>query len=57
MAGTIKSLGIDIGSVSVKAVSFAEDRLERTVYRRFHGRPFETLCEKHDQEFTDRNGQ
>jgi predicted CoA-substrate-specific enzyme activase len=57
MAGTIKSLGIDIGSVSVKAVSFAEDCLERTVYRRFHGRPFETLCEILEQDFPDLKGQ
>ncbi|MFH1686979.1 MAG: acyl-CoA dehydratase activase [bacterium] len=37
------SLGIDIGSVSVKLVLLDQDRIVDSVYRRFCGGPFETL--------------
>ncbi len=38
------TLGIDIGSVSVKlAVVNESGEVVRTLYRRFHGRPFQTL--------------
>ncbi|UCE24875.1 MAG: hypothetical protein JSU74_02155 [Candidatus Zixiibacteriota bacterium] len=53
MAGCSKSLGIDIGSVSVKLALFEDDRLVRTVYRRFHGRPFETLHDILKEQFSD----
>jgi len=56
MAGTLKSLGIDIGSVSIKVVLFDQDRLVRSVYRRFHGRPFETLHDILQQQFSELSG-
>lgn len=56
MAGTLKSLGIDIGSVSIKVVLFEQDRLVRSAYRRFHGRPFETLHDVLDEQFADLAG-
>ena len=38
------TLGIDIGSVSVKLAAMNESgEVVRTLYRRFHGRPFQTL--------------
>ena len=38
------SIGIDIGSVSVKiAVLNENSEIIKTVYRRFHGRPYQTL--------------
>ena len=37
------SLGIDIGSVAVKAVLLKDGRIDHTVYRRFDAGPFETL--------------
>ena len=44
-------LGIDIGSVSVKAALLVDGKLEKTIYRRFQGKPFETLVEILDEEF------
>lgn len=57
MAGYSLFLGIDIGSVSVKLVLCQDGRLERTVYRRFHGRPFETLYDILKDQFADINGE
>ena len=56
MAGTPLSLGIDIGSVTVKLVLFEGKRLVRTEYRRFRGRPFETLCDVLDECFSELKG-
>ena len=38
-----RSLGIDIGSVSVKLVLVENDKIVTSAYRRFQGNPFETL--------------
>ncbi|SYZ73346.1 putative CoA enzyme activase [Candidatus Zixiibacteriota bacterium] len=47
------SIGIDIGSVSVKAaVLNADKEVVKTAYRRFHGRPYQTLKELLDTEFS-----
>ncbi|MDH4157216.1 MAG: acyl-CoA dehydratase activase [candidate division Zixibacteria bacterium] len=43
MTGRLHSIGIDIGSVSVKVVLLDRGEVARKVYRRFEGRPFETL--------------
>jgi predicted CoA-substrate-specific enzyme activase len=43
MTGAVRSLGIDVGSVSVKVVLVEDGRVVRKVYRRFEGEPFETL--------------
>ncbi|UCD64139.1 MAG: CoA activase [Candidatus Zixiibacteriota bacterium] len=56
MSGLSTSLGIDIGSVSVKLVLLENDRVVRTAYRRFHGRPFETLCQLLNEQFRDLDG-
>ncbi|MBD3331527.1 CoA activase, partial [candidate division GN15 bacterium] len=45
MEQSISSIGIDIGSVSVKVVEVRDQKIERSVYRRFHGGPFEALIE------------
>ncbi len=46
------SLGIDIGSISVKvAVIDESERIVKTVYRRFHGRPYQTLQSLLEEEF------
>jgi predicted CoA-substrate-specific enzyme activase len=47
------SFGIDIGSVAVKAVLMDENRIVRTVYRRFDGGPFETLRALLDEQFPE----
>jgi predicted CoA-substrate-specific enzyme activase len=54
MANTAKSIGIDIGSVSVKLARLENGRLIDTVYRRFQGSPFETLAEILREHFGDR---
>ena len=46
------SLGIDIGSVSVKLVLLENDRIVDSAYRRFRGNPFETLKELLDEKFS-----
>nr|MBN2277904.1 CoA activase [candidate division Zixibacteria bacterium] len=52
------SIGIDIGSVSVKiAVLNQTGRILKTIYRRFHGRPYQTLKEILDTQFTEFTGQ
>jgi predicted CoA-substrate-specific enzyme activase len=51
------SLGIDIGSVSVKLVLMDEGQVAKEVYRRFRGGPFETLYELLDEQFSDLKGQ
>ncbi len=56
MSPTTKSLGLDVGSVSVKLALFEQDKLTRSVYRRFHGRPFETMLELLQEHFSDLNG-
>jgi predicted CoA-substrate-specific enzyme activase len=53
MEQTIPSVGIDIGSVSVKVVFVRNRRIERSVYRRFHGGPFEALTEILRTDFAD----
>ncbi len=51
------SVGIDIGSVSVKvAVRDESGKIARTAYRRFHGRPYQTLINVLDEEFSDLKG-
>jgi len=46
------NIGIDIGSVSVKiGVVDQSGRIVKTVYRRFHGRPYQTLKTILDNEF------
>ncbi len=48
------SIGIDIGSVSVKiAVLDRQSKIVKTVYKRFHGRPYQTLQELLEGEFKD----
>jgi predicted CoA-substrate-specific enzyme activase len=48
------SIGIDIGSVSVKIAVLGEDgRIVKSVYRRFHGQPFQTLKKLLDEEFSE----
>ena len=48
------SIGVDIGSVSVKvAVLDNKGAIAKTVYRRFHGRPYQTLKDLLDSEFGD----
>ncbi|PKK83509.1 MAG: CoA activase [candidate division Zixibacteria bacterium HGW-Zixibacteria-1] len=47
-------LGIDIGSVSVKIAALDHTgRIIRTIYRRFHGRPYQTLKSLLDNEFRE----
>jgi len=45
MDATRRSLGIDIGSVSVKVVLVENDQIVESAYRRFQGNPFETLAD------------
>jgi predicted CoA-substrate-specific enzyme activase len=48
------SIGIDIGSVSVKvAVKDHAGRILKSIYRRFHGRPFQTLQKVLENDFSD----
>lgn len=48
------SVGIDIGSVSVKvAVLDESNTIVKTVYRRFHGRPYQTLRDILVSEFAE----
>ena len=50
-------MGIDIGSVSVKvAVRDESGNTSRTVYRRFHGRPYQTLISVLNNEFPELAG-
>ncbi len=51
------SLGIDIGSVSVKLVLVENGEITRHVYQRFSGGPFETLREILNDQFSDLEGQ
>jgi len=47
-------IGIDIGSVSVKiAVLDNNDNIVKTSYRRFHGRPYQTLKDLLDNEYAE----
>jgi predicted CoA-substrate-specific enzyme activase len=47
-------IGIDIGSVSVKvAVLGSDGKILQTAYRRFHGRPYQTLRELLANQFPD----
>lgn len=48
-----QSLGIDIGSVSVKLVLIEQSRIVREVYRRYHGGPFEALLQLLQNDFSD----
>ncbi len=52
MTKTKRSVGIDIGSVSVKLVLLEDGNIVSTVYRRFRGSPFETLLELLTNEFS-----
>jgi len=52
-----RSLGIDIGSVSVKLVLMDEGEIVREVYRRFRGGPFEILYELLTEQFSELTGQ
>ncbi len=45
------SIGIDVGSVSVKLVLLENDQIVDSAYRRFRGNPFETLKELLDEKF------
>ncbi len=48
------SIGIDIGSVSVKvAVLDGQSKIVKTAYKRFHGRPYQTLRELLESAFQD----
>jgi predicted CoA-substrate-specific enzyme activase len=48
------SVGIDIGSVSIKIAALDRNgELARTTYKRFHGRPFQTLKNLLESEFFD----
>lgn len=48
------SIGIDIGSVSVKVAILSESNsIIKTAYRRFHGRPYQTLKNLLDSEFAE----
>ncbi|RKX25034.1 MAG: CoA activase, partial [Candidatus Zixiibacteriota bacterium] len=47
------SLGVDIGSVSVKLVLMERDQIIHEVYRRYQGKPFETLYELLNSDFSD----
>ncbi len=50
----MNSIGIDIGSVSVKlAVLDETGEVVQTAYRRFHGRPYQTLRNLLDSELAD----
>jgi len=50
----MNSIGIDIGSVSVKIAILDEARqVVQTAYRRFHGRPYQTLKDLLDSEVAD----
>lgn len=51
------TLGIDIGSVSVKVVLTDDRRVIRTAYERFRGGVFETLHEVLATQFSDLEGQ
>ncbi|HWR83501.1 MAG TPA: acyl-CoA dehydratase activase, partial [Candidatus Deferrimicrobium sp.] len=57
MTSNRQSLGIDIGSVSVKLVLLHEGEIVREVYRRFRGGPFETLYELFTEQFPELSGQ
>ncbi|MEW5993796.1 MAG: acyl-CoA dehydratase activase, partial [Candidatus Zixiibacteriota bacterium] len=57
MGAAVRSLGIDIGSVSVKLVLVEDGRVARTAYRRFRGGPFETLQQLIDEQFGDLKGE
>jgi predicted CoA-substrate-specific enzyme activase len=50
------SLGIDIGSVSVKIVLLKDGRLDRTVYQRFQSGPFRTLYQLLHENFPELQG-
>ncbi len=52
------AIGIDIGSVSVKAALIDENKsILKTVYRRFRGRPYQTLKKVLEEEFSDYTNQ
>ena len=51
------SLGIDIGSVSVKLVLLENGQIVDSAYRRFRGNPFETLKELLDEKFSQLTSQ
>ena len=53
MSDIRKSLGVDIGSVSVKVVLLEDGIITRKAYRRFLGSPFETLRLVLTEEFGD----
>ncbi|MEA3297500.1 MAG: acyl-CoA dehydratase activase, partial [candidate division Zixibacteria bacterium] len=57
MNESVKSLGIDIGSVSVKLVLIQNGDILNAVYRRFQGSPFETLIQLINDEFPDLESQ
>ncbi|MFZ1684530.1 MAG: acyl-CoA dehydratase activase, partial [Candidatus Zixiibacteriota bacterium] len=52
----MRSLGIDIGSVAVKAVMLEDGHVSRSVYRRFDESPLETLANVFQSEFSDLTG-
>lgn len=54
MSATKMSIGIDIGSVSVKvALRDESGSIVKNVYRRFHGRPYQTLKAVLEEEFRE----
>lgn len=54
MKSSRPSLGIDIGSVSVKIAALDQTgRLIKTIYRRFHGRPYQTLKKILENDFRE----
>ncbi len=54
MKKDIFTIGIDVGSVSVKAaVLDGDESILKTTYRRFHGRPYQTLKNLLDSEIKD----
>lgn len=56
MDNSISSLGIDIGSVSVKLVLIENGDITRHVYKRYRGGPFEALQKILDDQFSDLKG-
>lgn len=57
MSKHVKSLGIDIGSVSVKLVIREHDKILHAVYHRFQGSPFKTLYNILSEQFMSISGQ
>lgn len=57
MPQTTISLGIDVGSVSVKLVTIKSNEIVKAEYCRFQGKPLETLHDLLNEKFNELNGQ